>query len=198
MSDNNIQAAPVPPTKDPVLKVPTKYGWLHLLIRFLVLLTIIGTLSYLQEVKIMSTKSLDSKLIIPALAGLLMSIMNWHYLVKISILLLPIWFAASIAIAFSGIILLSIVEMPYESGSFLWLDILVEYVPAAIAGHWLFSGYSRMGKGKSFWGYIIVVGSSVIMVFLLYRVETPLYILQPLYFSLLCAGLCLTHFEKQK
>lgn len=198
MSDNNIQPNPIPPTNVPPLKMPVKYGWKQLLIRVLVLLAVVGTLSYLQEAEIMSTKSLDANLLIPAISGLLMSIMNWRYLVKISIILLPIWFAASIAIAFSGVLLLKIIEMPYEQGDYWWLDILVEYLPAAVAGHWLFSGYARMAKGKSFWGYIITVGASVIIVFLLFRTHTPLYILQPLYFSLLCMGLCLTHFEKEK
>ena len=196
--DSTIISSPESPVPEKKIKTPKAFGWTHLFIRVAIILVIVSFFSYLQAVGTMSVKELDSLLIVPAISGLLMSVLNWRYLVKISVILLPVWFAASIAIAFSGVIIINLVEMPYEQGDYWWLDLVFEFLPAFLAGHWLYSGYSRMSKGISFWGWFIIVGTNLLLVFLIYRADINPTFLQPAYFTIICAGLCLMHFKKQK
>jgi hypothetical protein len=71
-------------------------------------------------------------------------------------------------------------------------------VPPLIAGHWLYSGYSRMAKGISFWAWFIIVGVTVLSIFLLFRSNLSYLMLQGFYHTILCAALCLLHFGKEK
>jgi hypothetical protein len=172
------------------------YGWKNLIIVSSVIFVLTGTFSYLQFSKIMSLDP-EYLILIPTVTAFVTAILNWRYLVKISILIWPIWFTTAMALAFAGMFIMSQLEMPYNKGTYWWIDLLIEYLPAYFSGHWLFSGYSRMAHGKSFAGYLICVVSILAMVFLLLNVNKIEYILQPVFYTTVTVGLCLVHFGKR-
>lgn len=173
-----------------------KYGWKQLWILFAIVLIVGSFFSYLQSIGWIRDESLESQLFVPASIGLIMAVLNANYLVRISFLLLPIWFATATAMAFSGIFIIKIIELPYNRETYWWIDIFLEYLPAYLSGHWLFSGYGRMAKGISFLGYSMAIVSSLMMVFFFSFLDLSLFIVQPLYYSFLCFGLSLVHFGK--
>jgi hypothetical protein len=174
------------------------FGWKHLLLRTIIIALFSLILGYLQAIKIIVLSSPESKLIIPALFGFVFALLNWSYLVKISVFLLPIWFAASTALAHAGVLFIGVLEMPYDQTKFWWIDLLIEFVPPLIAGHWLYSGYSRMAKGISFWSWFVIVASTILSILLLFRTELSYLLLQGVYHTFLCAALCLVHLKKEK
>ena len=153
-----------------------KYGWKQLWILFAIVLIVGSFFSYLQSIGWIKDDSLESQLLVPASIGLIMAILNANYLVKISFLLLPIWFATATAMAFSGIFIIKIIELPYNRETYWWIG--------------------RMAKGISFLGYSMAVVSSLMMVFFFSFLDLSLFIVQPLYYSFLCFGLSLVHFGK--
>ncbi len=175
-----------------------EFGWKHLLVRFFAILVISATFSYLQLFGIMSLKSLESKLLIPAISGLIIAIINWKYLTRIALFLMPIWLATSSALAFFGVILINILEMPYDQSTYWWLDLIIEYLPPIISGHWLYSGYSRMARGVSILSWFTVVLSTLLTVFLLYNADVSFVILQAFYYPILSVALSLLHLKKEK
>lgn len=174
------------------------FGWKHLLLRTCIMALFSILIAFLQAYKVLVLQSPESKLLVPALFGLFFALLNWSYLVKISFVLLPIWFAASTALANAGVLFIGVLEMPYDPTKFWWIDLLIEFVPPLIAGHWLYSGYSRMAKGISFWAWFIIVGVTVLSIFLLFRSNLSYLLLQGFYHTILCAALCLLHFGKEK
>jgi hypothetical protein len=174
------------------------FGWRHLLLRAFIMALFSILIAVLQAYKVLVLQSPESKLLVPALFGLFFALLNWSYLVKISFVLLPIWFAASTALAHAGVLFIGVLEMPYDRTKFWWVDLLIEFVPPLIAGHWLYSGYSRMAKGISFWAWFIIVGISVLSIFLLFRSDISYLLLQGFYNTILCAALCMLHFGKEK
>ncbi len=174
------------------------FGWKHLLLRTCIMALFSILIAVLQAYKVLVLQSPESKLLVPALFGLFFALLNWSYLVKISFVLLPIWFAASTALAHAGVLFIGVLEMPYDPTKFWWIDLLIEFVPPLIAGHWLYSGYSRMAKGISFWAWFIIVGVTVLSIFLLFRSNLSYLLLQGFYHTILCAALCLLHFGKEK
>lgn len=198
MSQESTEYIASPEDKGTKIKFKKPYGVKNLLISLTAIAIVSGFFSYLQAAEIMSLKSPEAKLLLPALSGFLLAIFNWKYLVKIAVILLPLWFATATAIAFAGVLLIGLLEMPYDQGTYWWLDLIIELLPPAIAGHWLYSGYSRMAKGVSFWSWFSTVFISVLIVFLLFRTELSLAIIQAFYYPLLSAALCLVHFKKEK
>ena len=174
------------------------FGWKHLLLRTIIIALFSLILGYLQAIKIIVLSSPESKLIIPALFGFVFALLNWSYLVKISVFLLPIWFAASTALAHAGVLFIGVLEMPYDQTKFWWIDLLIEFVPPLVAGHWLYSGYSRMAKGISFWSWFVIVASTILSILLLFRTELSYLLLQGVYHTFLCEALCLVHLKKEK
>jgi hypothetical protein len=174
------------------------FGWKHLLLRTIIIALFSLVLGYLQAINLIVLSSPESKLIIPALFGFVFALLNWSYLVKVSVFLLPIWFAASTALAHAGVLFIGVLEMPYDQTKFWWIDLLIEFVPPLIAGQWLYSGYSRMAKGISFWGWFVIVTSTILSILLLFRTELSYLLLQGFYHTFLCAALCLVHFGKEK
>jgi hypothetical protein len=174
------------------------FGWKHLLLRTAIIGLFSLVLGYLQAIGVILLQSPESKLIVPALFGLVFSLINWSYLVRISIVLLPLWFAASTALAHAGVLFIGVLEMPYDQTKFWWIDLLIEFIPPLIAGHWMYSGYSRMAKGVSFWGWFVIVSITLLSIFLLFRTELSYLLLQGFYHTFLCAALCLLHFGKEK
>ena len=174
------------------------FGWKHFLLRTAIIALLSLILGCLQAFNLIVFSSPESKLIVPAFLGFVFALLNWSYLVRAAIFLLPIWFAASTALAHAGVLFIGVLEMPYDQTKFWWIDLLIEFVPAIIAGHWLYSGYSRMAKGVSFWSWFVIVGSTMLSIFLLFRTELSYLLLQGFYHTILCAALCLVHFSKEK
>jgi hypothetical protein len=174
------------------------FGWKHLMLRTGIIALFSILLGILQAYRILVLQSPESKLLVPAMFGLFFALLNWSYLVRISMLLLPIWFAASTALAHAGVLFIGVLEMPYDRTKFWWIDLLIEFVPPLIAGHWLYSGYSRMAKGISLWAWFIIIIVTVLSIFLLFRSNLSYLLLQGFYHTILCAALCLLHFGKEK
>jgi hypothetical protein len=172
------------------------YGWKNLITNTAIILFLTTVFSYLQYSKIMSLDP-EYKILIPSFTAFVTAILNWRYLVKISLFIWPIWFTTAMALAFTGMFIMSQLEMPYNQKTFWWIDAMVEYLPAYFSGHWLFSGYSRMAHGKSSAGYLICVFSILFMVFLLLNFKNIDLILQPIFYAVITAGLCLVHFGKR-
>lgn len=183
----------IPPI--PQKKAPKPFGWKHLLIRVVAVLILTGILSYLEGSGTINFKMAEAKLIVPAAVGLLMAIFNWRFLVKIAIIIMPIWFAAAMAIYFAGVALVRLADLQFEQESYAWLAIVIQYLPPAIAGHWLYSGYSRMSKSISIPAYFIAVASSVSVAFFLYA-DYDIYLLQTVYLTVVCFALNLMHLNR--
>lgn len=174
------------------------FGWKHLLLRTLIIAIFSILSGFMQAYRIIVLQSPESKLLIPAIFGLLFALLNRSYLVRVSIILLPLWFAVSTALAHAGVLFIGVLEMPYDRAKFWWLDLLIEFVPPLVAGHWLYSGYSRMSKGRSFWAWLIILGITLLSIFLLFRSNLSYLLLQGFYHTIICTALCLLHFGKEK
>ena len=174
------------------------FGWKHLLLRTAIIALFSAFIGYLQLVNVLVLDSPESKLIVPTLIGFVFALVNLPYLVKISLVLLPVWLATATAIAHSGLLFTEVIEMPYDQAKYWWIDWIIQFLPPVISGHWLYSGYSRMGKGISYWGWLASVIFSVMAIFLLVKLKVSYLLLQGLYHTLICAALCLVHFKKEK
>jgi hypothetical protein len=174
------------------------FGWKHLLLRTAIIAACSVFIGYLQLVDVLVLSSPESKLIVPTLIGFIFALLNWSYLVKIALILLPIWFATATAIAHSGLLFTEVIEMPYDQDKYWWIDWMIQFLPPLISGHWLYSGYSRMGKGISYWGWLSSVLFSFLAIFFLIKIKVSYLFLQGFYHTLICAVLCLVHFKKEK
>lgn len=160
------------------------FGWRHLLIRASIVAIIASLLSYLQAIELINVSSgIEAKLLVPATAGLALAIVNFKLLQRLAILLLPLWFAAAVAIEVGGVFLVAMVNNGFEQYMNPVLDIIVQYLPAAISGHWLYSGYSRFARSTSILVYWLTVSLSIFIAFLLYT-DYNLYLLEAIYLSL--------------
>ena len=108
---------------------------------------------------------------------------------------MPIWFAAALAIFFAGTILVELLDVQIEESTYPWLAMIIKYLPPAIAGHWLYSGYSRMSRSKSILAYFLIVTSSVLIAIFLYA-DYDIYVLQAFYLILACFSLNILHLNR--
>lgn len=160
------------------------FGWKHLLIRASIVAFIASLLSYFQAIELINVSAgIEAQLLVPAAAGLALTIVNFKLLQRLAILLLPIWFAAAVAIEVGGVYLAVMVNNGFEQYMNPVLDIVVQYLPAAISGHWLYNGYSRFARSTSIIAYWLMVSLSIFVAFLLYT-DYNIYLLEAIYLSI--------------
>ncbi len=171
----------------------TLFGWKHLIVRVLLIALIASGLSYLQAIKVINVSSgIEAQLFVPAMVGLVLAILNFKLLRRIAIILLPLWFASAVAIEFAGIFLAHMFNNGFEERITGVLGLLLEYLPAAIAGHWLYSGYTRFARRYSIIIYLLVVLLSILVAFLVYS-DFDIYMLQGIYLTVVSSLLSYLH-----
>lgn len=144
-----------PATNPNLPPAPATFGWKQLLIRAIILFIVTGFISYLGVAEIINMNHLNSQLLEPAVTGLVIAILNWRYLYKIAIIVMPLWLPAALAISLAAIYLTAFI--PYEEGSNIFIDWGLKILPFFIAGHWIYNGYSRLARRNSLLVYLAVV-----------------------------------------
>jgi len=177
-------------------KTSSVFSVKQLLWRVLLVFLVAFLLSLLRKNHLLWNEFPESSFIIPLSLGYLLVFLNWNYLVKSTILFFPIWFTASITLSFSGVLLLSIIRMPYDPSLYFWIDWLIEFLPPIIASNWLYNGYSRAARARSKIANLILVLSTLIFVILVSKANYDYYILLPFYFGFLAYGIIWIHMGK--
>jgi hypothetical protein len=172
------------------------FGWKHLLIRATIVAVISSFLSYLQAIEVINVAgNTEAQLLVPAITGLLLVIVHFKLLRPLAIIFIPLWFAAAVAIEVGGAFLAAMVNNGFQEYMNPVLDIIVQYLPAAISGHWLYSGYSRFSRSTSILVYWLVVGLSVFIAFLFYT-DFEINLIEAIYLSLAAYLLSYMHMGK--